>query len=161
MCPEGFHCRVGVLFQQVSQNYYKMESAKSGFLLLWRFRPILSVFFHSWILLNFGQELFLNNTMALFATSKTSFSWPLLPVAIPSNTLRFCFTLGMSSKSCQNCFWTTLWLLLLPFHVHLDVNVLQELVLYNTVALFATPAGAGPLIVGGSEFPRKSGRPEP
>ena len=66
-----------------------METPKSGFLLLLRFRPILSVFFHSWILLNFGQELFLNNTMALFATSKTSNFVPLRRVGISCNTLRF------------------------------------------------------------------------
>ena len=109
------------------------------------FRAILSEFFYSWNLFKNQQDVFLNNTRALFATSKTSTSVPLHPGWHFVQYSPIFFTLGMSSKSSKMCFWTTLWLLLLLFLAHLDVNVLQELVLYNTEALFATPAGAGPL----------------
>ena len=68
------------------------------------FRPILSVFFHSWIVFKFGQELVLNNTMAVFATSNMSIYGSLHGVSIPSNTLCF-FHSWIVFKKCLKLFF--------------------------------------------------------
>ena len=106
----------------------------------WQPLLLFLLLFHVHLDVILMQELFLNNTTGLLATPKSN---KIIP-----------------KKSGPRHFWQPLLLFLHFFHVHLHVMLMQELVLNNAMACFATPTGSGPLIVGGSEFPRKNLSPE-